>query len=42
VLSLKARNIVSFTFLQLVVSLPVLFLLWAFAYTLPYHPPVLP
>jgi short-chain fatty acids transporter len=43
VLGLKARNIVGFTFLQLVVSLPlVLFLLWAFAYTLPYHPPVLP
>jgi short-chain fatty acids transporter len=42
VLGLKARNIVGFTFLQLVVSLPlVLFLLWAFAYTLPYHPPVL-
>jgi short-chain fatty acids transporter len=43
VLGLKARNIVGFTFLQLIVHLPlVLFLLWAFAYTLPYHPPVIP
>jgi hypothetical protein len=32
-----------FTFLQLLVHLPVvLFLLWALAYTLPYHPPVVP
>ena len=31
------------TFLQLLVHLPlVLFLLWALAYTLQYHPPVLP
>jgi len=43
VLGLRARNIVGFTFLQLIVMLPlVLFLLWAFAYTLQYHPPVLP
>jgi len=43
VLSLRARDIVGFTFLQLLVHLPlVLFLLWALAYTLPYHPPVLP
>ena len=43
VLGLKARNIVGFTFLQLIVMLPLtLFLLWAFAYTLPYHPPVVP
>ncbi|MCI4677943.1 TIGR00366 family protein [Rhodoblastus acidophilus] len=43
VLGLRARNIVGFTFLQLLVTLPlVLFLLWALAYTLPYHPPVVP
>jgi short-chain fatty acids transporter len=34
---------VGFTFLQLLVMLPlVLFLLWALAYTLEYHPPVVP
>jgi len=43
VLGLRARNLVGFTFLQLLVMLPlVLFLLWAFAYTLEYHPPVSP
>jgi short-chain fatty acids transporter len=43
VLSLRARDIVGFTFLLLLVHLPlVLFLLWALAYTLPYHPPVMP
>ena len=43
VLGLKARDIVGFTFLQLLVHLPVvLFLLWALAYTLEYHPPVMP
>ncbi|WP_298428831.1 TIGR00366 family protein [Rhodoblastus sp.] len=43
VLGLRARNLVGFTFLQLLVMLPlVLFLLWAFAYTLDYHPPVTP
>lgn len=43
VLGLKARDIVGFTFLQLLVHLPlVLFLLWALAYTLPYVPPVIP
>jgi len=43
VLGLRAREIVGFTFLQLLVHLPVvLFLLWALAYTLQYHPPVLP
>ena len=43
VLGLKARDIVGFTFLQLLVHLPlVLFLLWALAYTLDYHPPVVP
>ena len=43
VLGLRARDIVGFTFLQLLVHLPlVLFLLWALAFTLQYHPPVLP
>ena len=43
VLGLRAREIVGFTFLQLLVHLPlVLFLLWALAYTLEYHPPVMP
>jgi short-chain fatty acids transporter len=43
VLGLRARNLVGFTFLQLLVMLPlVLFLLWALAYTLEYHPPVIP
>jgi short-chain fatty acids transporter len=43
VLGLRARDVVGFTFLQLLVHLPiVLFLLWALAYTLEYHPPVAP
>ena len=43
VLGLRAREIVGFTFLQLLAHLPVvLFLLWALAYTLEYHPPVVP
>jgi len=43
VLGLRARNLVGFTFLQLLVMLPVvLFLLWAMAYTLEYHPPTVP
>ena len=43
VLGLKARDIVGFSFLQLLVHLPlVLFLLWALAFTLTYHPPVMP
>jgi short-chain fatty acids transporter len=43
VLGLRARDVVGFTFLQLLLHLPiVLFLLWALAYTLPYHPPVMP
>lgn len=43
VLGLRARDIVGFTFLQLLVHLPlVLLLLWALAFTLQYHPPVLP
>jgi len=43
VLGLRARDVVGFTFLQLIVHLPVvLFLLWVLAYTLEYHPPVVP
>jgi len=43
VLGLRARDIVGFTFLQLLLHLQiVLFLLWALAYTLEYHPPVIP
>jgi short-chain fatty acids transporter len=43
VLGLKARDIVGFSFLQLVVHLPiVLFLLWLLAGTLTYTPPVIP
>ena len=42
-LGLRARDVVGFTFLQLLLHLPiVLFLLWALAYTLEYHPPVIP
>ncbi len=43
VLGLKARDIVGFTAVQLVVHAPiVLVLLWALAGTLTYHPPVVP
>jgi short-chain fatty acids transporter len=43
ILSLKARDIVGYTFLQLLLHLPVvLFMLWLFALTLEYHPPVFP
>jgi short-chain fatty acids transporter len=43
VLGLKARDIVGFTFLQLLAHLPiVLFLLWILAGTLSYIPPVIP
>jgi short-chain fatty acids transporter len=43
VLGLRARDLVGFTFLQLIVHLPlVLFLMWALAFTLEYHPPVVP
>lgn len=43
VLGLRARDIVGFSFLQLLVHVPiVLFLLWAFAPTLAYHAPVIP
>ena len=43
VLGLRARDLVGFTFLQLVVHAPlVLFLLWLLAGTLTYMPPVVP
>jgi short-chain fatty acids transporter len=43
VLGLRARDLVGFTLLQLLVHLPVvLFLLWILAYTLEYQPPVIP
>jgi short-chain fatty acids transporter len=43
VLSLKARDIVGFTFLQLIVHTPmVLFMLWLFGKTLTYVAPVIP
>jgi short-chain fatty acids transporter len=43
VLGIRARDVVGFTFLQLLAHLPiVLFLLWLFARTLPYTPPVVP
>ncbi len=43
ILGLKAREIVGFTFLQFVIHVPVvLFLLWYFAGTLTYTPPVMP
>lgn len=43
ILGLKARDIVGFTFMQLVVHLPlVLFMLWALGLTLTYHPPIMP
>ena len=43
VLGLLAREVLGFTFLQLLVHLPlVLILLWAFGLTLEYHAPVVP
>jgi short-chain fatty acids transporter len=43
VLGLKARDIVGFTFLQLIVHVPlVLFLLWILGTTFSYHPPLVP
>lgn len=43
IIGLKARDIIGFTFLQFVIHAPiVLFLLWLFAQTLPYTPPVMP
>ena len=42
-LRLKAREVVGFTMVQLVIHVPlVLLLLWALGLTLQYHPPVLP
>jgi short-chain fatty acids transporter len=43
VLSLRARDIVGFTFVQLIVHVPlVLVLLWLFGSTLAWHAPVMP
>ncbi|WP_462379361.1 short-chain fatty acid transporter [Pseudomonas sp. Marseille-QA0892] len=43
VLGLKARDLIGFTFVQLLVHAPiVLFLLWALGTTLAYTPPVMP
>ena len=43
VLSLKARDIIGFTFVQFLVHVPlVLLLLWLFGGTLAYHAPVMP
>jgi short-chain fatty acids transporter len=43
VLGLKARDVVGFTFVQLLVHVPlVLGLLWALGLTLAYAPPVMP
>jgi short-chain fatty acids transporter len=43
VLGLRAKDVVGFTFTQLVVHTPlVVFMLWALAPTLSYHPPVMP
>jgi short-chain fatty acids transporter len=43
VLGIKAKDVVGFTFTQLVVHTPlVLFMLWALAFTLTYQPPVIP
>jgi short-chain fatty acids transporter len=43
ILGLKARDIVGFTFTQLLVHFPlVIFMLWILGGTLAYHPPVMP
>ncbi len=43
VLGIRAKDVVGFTFTQLLAHAPlVLFMLWAFAATLSYHPPVMP
>ena len=43
VLGLRARDVVGFTFTQLIVHFPlVIFMLWILASTLTYHPPVMP
>jgi short-chain fatty acids transporter len=43
ILGLRARDLIGFTFVQFVISLPlVLFLLWLLGITLTYHPPLMP
>ncbi|HYM91656.1 MAG TPA: TIGR00366 family protein [bacterium] len=43
VLGVKARELVGYSLLQLIVHVPlVFFLMWLFAMTLPYHPPMGP
>ena len=43
VLGIRARELVGYSILQLIVHAPLLFfLMWLLAQTLPYHPPVLP
>lgn len=43
IMKLKARDLVGFTFAQFITHTPVvLFLLWALAGTLQYHPPIIP
>jgi short-chain fatty acids transporter len=43
ILGLRARDLIGFTFVQFVISLPlVLFLLWLLGLTLTYHPPIFP
>ncbi len=43
ILGLKARELIGFTFVQLIVNLPiVLILLWLLGMTLTYHPPAMP
>lgn len=43
VLGLRARDVVGFTFTQLLVHFPlIIFMLWILAGTLPYHAPVMP
>src|ERR671920_1719376 len=43
ILGLKARDIIGYTFTQFIVHVPVvLVLLWLLAFTLTYHPPVMP
>ncbi len=43
VLGVKARELVGYSVLQLIVHVPlVFFLMWLFAQTLTYHPPVIP
>jgi short-chain fatty acids transporter len=43
VLGLRARDLIGFTFVQFVISLPlVLFLLWLLGLTLTYHAPLMP